>query len=687
MNKFILILLILFFSIAGLAQSYIQGNNFIQVPVSVVTAGSSTGLTSSSGDIYRFTGSTTQTLVMASATTLQIGRTLFVANDSTGTVTVNASGGGLLLSMPGSSRAYFRLISNGSAAGTWTVFGANSVDVTIGTGNGLTISGQAVSLGTASTSTTGALTSADWNTFNGKQASGNYISALTGDVTASGPGGGGSAAATLATVNASPGTTAISTVTTNGKGLVTSNSAASTTGSGAVVLATSPSLATPALGTPTALVGTNITGTASGLTCGTVTTNANLTGDVTSIGNATTLTNAPVIAKVLTGFTSGAGTVSATDSILSAFQKINGNVSALSGTVTSVAMTGDGTIFNSTVTGSPITTSGTLIPALLTQAKNAILVGPSSGSNAAPTFRVAAYADIASAIKAPTQQILSVAGSTFTCKATSGNNICTNLSSATSLYVGLAISGTDIAGSAYITAITIGGACSSGSTNCSITMSANATGGSATQVTVTPSATSGTYVLPSSPSPVWITVTTVGGGGGGGCSGSTSGVSGSGGGGGGGVANITVSSPSSTYAFTVGTGGAGATSVGTGTGGGTTTFGSTVCSSTGGSGGVGTNSAISIGAGGAAGVGSGTNALAISGGAGCPGIQGTAGVVAGSAGCGGSSYGGGGLGSQGGASVVGGSAGNYGGGGGGGAGNSAGGAGGPGVIIVNEFYQ
>lgn len=57
----------------------------------------------------------------------------------------------------------------------------------------------------------------------------------------------------------------------------------------------------------------------------TVTTNANLTGDVTSVGNATTLTNAPVIAKVLTGYTSGAGTISATDSILSAIQKLNGN--------------------------------------------------------------------------------------------------------------------------------------------------------------------------------------------------------------------------------------------------------------------------------------------------------------------------------------------------------------------------
>ena len=61
------------------------------------------------------------------------------------------------------------------------------------------------------------------------------------------------------------------------------------TGTGALVFATSPTLVTPALGTPSALVGTNITGTASGLTAGNVTTNANLTGDVTSVGNATSI--------------------------------------------------------------------------------------------------------------------------------------------------------------------------------------------------------------------------------------------------------------------------------------------------------------------------------------------------------------------------------------------------------------
>lgn len=74
----------------------------------------------------------------------------------------------------------------------------------------------------------------------------------------------------------------------------------SQTGTGTTfVMSNSPTLVTPNLGTPSVLIGTNITGTAAGLTAGnatlaatatlatTVTTNANLTGPITSTGNAT----------------------------------------------------------------------------------------------------------------------------------------------------------------------------------------------------------------------------------------------------------------------------------------------------------------------------------------------------------------------------------------------------------------
>lgn len=153
-------------------------------------------------------------------------------------------------------------------------------------------------------------------------------------------------------------------------------------------------------GTPSSITLTNATGTAATLNIGgnasTVTTNANLTGPVTSTGNATsiangaisnvmlansavanlsgtntgdqtitltgeasgsgtgsfavTLSNSAVIDKVLTGYTSGAGTVSATDNILQAIQKLNGNitgaitgVSSVSGTTNRITSTGGAT--------------------------------------------------------------------------------------------------------------------------------------------------------------------------------------------------------------------------------------------------------------------------------------------------------------------------------------------------------
>lgn len=78
--------------------------------------------------------------------------------------------------------------------------GTNTGDVTLTTvgsspnTSSASLSGQVLTLQPANTSFPGVLLAADWNTFNGKQAAGNYITALTGDVTASGP---GSAAATI----------------------------------------------------------------------------------------------------------------------------------------------------------------------------------------------------------------------------------------------------------------------------------------------------------------------------------------------------------------------------------------------------------------------------------------------------------------------------------------------------------
>lgn len=78
--------------------------------------------------------------------------------------------------------------------------GTNTGDITLTAvdsspnANAASLSGQVLTLQPANTLFPGVLLAADWNTFNSKQASGNYITALTGNVTASGP---GSAVATI----------------------------------------------------------------------------------------------------------------------------------------------------------------------------------------------------------------------------------------------------------------------------------------------------------------------------------------------------------------------------------------------------------------------------------------------------------------------------------------------------------
>jgi len=65
-----------------------------------------------------------------------------------------------------------------------------------------------------------------------------------------------------------------------------------------------------------------------------------------------------------------------------------------SGTVTSVALTSPGVVY--TVSGSPVTGSGTLALNLISQSANTFLAGPTSGSAVAPTFRVLVASDLPS---------------------------------------------------------------------------------------------------------------------------------------------------------------------------------------------------------------------------------------------------------------------------------------------------
>lgn len=116
-----------------------------------------------------------------------------------------------------------------------------------------------ITIQTASSTQAGALSAADWATFNAKQPAGSYITALTGDVTAAGPGS--SAASLTATTNAT--ITTLSALSLPGS-QVTGN----ISGNAANVTATSNSTLTTlsSLSLPGSQVSGNIPGNAANIT-------------------------------------------------------------------------------------------------------------------------------------------------------------------------------------------------------------------------------------------------------------------------------------------------------------------------------------------------------------------------------------------------------------------------------------
>lgn len=120
---------------------------------------------------------------------------IFQAMDNTSVVFKIADGGqvtltGNLKTNVTASRIVATDASNilvAATTGDLTDAGTDGIVVTGGTGAVLG-SGTSLAQHVADSTHNGYLSSTDWSTFNSKQASGNYITALTGDVTATGPG-------------------------------------------------------------------------------------------------------------------------------------------------------------------------------------------------------------------------------------------------------------------------------------------------------------------------------------------------------------------------------------------------------------------------------------------------------------------------------------------------------------------
>jgi hypothetical protein len=223
--------------------------------------------------------------------------------------------------------------------------------------------------------------------------------------------------------------------------------------------------------TVTAPIGGSITGNAATATTAGTVTNPNLTGEVTTSGLAATVTNSAVIGKVLTGYVSGAGTVAATDTILQAIQKLNGNAgggAAAAGTLT-------GTTLASNVVTSSLTSVGTLANLTVTNT----IVGSVNGNAATATS--ATSATTAGTVTTAAQPTITSVG-TLTSLTTSGVITGTNATASTSSTTGAVIlsGGVGIAKDSHINSQRIGVGLLANTTNLAVganALAATITGG------------------------------------------------------------------------------------------------------------------------------------------------------------------------------------------------------------------
>jgi hypothetical protein len=97
-------------------------NSFLSGYATTATAASSTTLTVASAYQQFFTGTTTQTVVLPVASTLVLGQSFLIVNNSTGVVTVNSSGSNLVQTMAANTSAIITcILASGTSAASWNV--------------------------------------------------------------------------------------------------------------------------------------------------------------------------------------------------------------------------------------------------------------------------------------------------------------------------------------------------------------------------------------------------------------------------------------------------------------------------------------------------------------------------------------------------------------------------------------
>ena len=101
------------------------------------TAAGTTTLTAASTYTQIFTGTTTQTIVLPVASTMTLGEAFLIHNNSTGALTVNSSGGNLVVTIPaGNTYMVTCILTSGTTAASWD---ADFTGTTSTTGSGSTV--------------------------------------------------------------------------------------------------------------------------------------------------------------------------------------------------------------------------------------------------------------------------------------------------------------------------------------------------------------------------------------------------------------------------------------------------------------------------------------------------------------------------------------------------------------------
>ncbi len=259
------------------ANSNLSANSFIGGYATTATAGTTTTLTVSSAQSQYFTGSANQTVKLPVANTLVLGQKFTIVNLSSGTVTVESSGGNSIQAMAAASQLIVTcILASGTGTSSW------SAQYVSNSGGGVTsVSGDGTT--TSVNASTGAVTVSIINTYAGQ------TSITTLGTIATGVWGG----TTVAVAHGGTG------ITSFGTGVATALGQ-NVTGSGGIVLATSPTLVTPVLGTPssgtlTSCSGLPISGIASlGTGVGTA-----LAANVTGSGGIVLATSPTLVTPVL----------------------------------------------------------------------------------------------------------------------------------------------------------------------------------------------------------------------------------------------------------------------------------------------------------------------------------------------------------------------------------------------------